>query len=40
MGEELRYFVSLSYEPSGYIKDGEAADWDADALLQGLKDGT
>jgi uncharacterized membrane-anchored protein len=40
LGDEQSYFVSLSYEPSGYIKDDEAADWDADALLQGLKDGT
>jgi hypothetical protein len=38
--EEQDYFVSLDYEASGYIEDDEAAEWDADALLQGLKDGT
>ncbi len=30
----------MEYEDSGYIKDDEARDWDADALLQSLKDGT
>ena len=38
--EEQNYLVSLDYEASGYIEDDEAAEWDADALLQGLKDGT
>jgi uncharacterized membrane-anchored protein len=40
LSEETSYFVSLEYEESGYIEDDEAADWDADGLLQGLKDGT
>ena len=40
LAEEASYFVSLDYEDSGYIEDDEAADWDADGLLQGLKDGT
>jgi uncharacterized membrane-anchored protein len=30
----------MDYEPSGYIKDDDAKDWDADELLQNLKDGT
>jgi uncharacterized membrane-anchored protein len=38
--EQQNYFVSLDYEASGHIEDDEAAEWDADALLQSLKDGT
>jgi uncharacterized membrane-anchored protein len=40
LDEEASYIVSLDYEDSGYIEDDEAADWDAEGLLQGLKDGT
>ncbi len=40
LAHEATYFVSLEYEDSGYIEDDEAAEWDADGLLQGLKDGT
>ena len=38
--EESNWFVTIDYEPSGYIKDDDAKDWDADELLQSLKDGT
>ena len=38
--EESSWFVTMEYEPSGYIKDDDAKDWDADELLQNLKDGT
>lgn len=38
--EESSWFVTVEYEPSGYIKDDDAKDWDADELLQSLKDGT
>jgi uncharacterized membrane-anchored protein len=38
--EESSWFVTMDYEPSGYIKDDDAKDWDADELLQNLKDGT
>ena len=34
------WFVSLDFDKAGYIKDDEARDWDAKALLQSLKDGT
>lgn len=34
------WFVTLSYESSGYIKDDDAKKWDADELLQNLKEGT
>lgn len=37
---ESDWFVTIDYEPSGYIKDDDAKDWDADELLQSLKDGT
>lgn len=37
---EANWFVTIDYEPSGYIKDDDAKDWDADALLDSLKDGT
>lgn len=38
--EESSWFVTMEYEPSGYIKDDDAKDWNADELLQSLKDGT
>jgi uncharacterized membrane-anchored protein len=34
------WFVAVSYHASGYIKDDDARHWDADKLLQSLKDGT
>ena len=37
---EARWFVVANYDPSGYIKDDDARHWDADKLLQNLKDGT
>ena len=38
--DEANWFVTIDYEPSGYIKDDDAREWDADELLQNLKDGT
>jgi uncharacterized membrane-anchored protein len=38
--EESSWFVTMEYEPSGYIKDDDAKDWNAEELLQSLKDGT
>jgi uncharacterized membrane-anchored protein len=35
-----QWFISLNYDPAGYIKDDDAKHWDADKLLQNLKDGT
>lgn len=37
---EAPWFVTVDYEPAGYIKDDDAKEWDADELLQSLKDGT
>jgi uncharacterized membrane-anchored protein len=38
--QDANWFVTMDYEPSGYIKDDDAKEWDADELLQNLKDGT
>jgi uncharacterized membrane-anchored protein len=35
-----QWIVSLQYDPAGYVKDDDAKHWDADKLLQTLKDGT
>lgn len=37
---QASWLVTLDYEPAGYIKDDDAKHWDADELLQSLKDGT
>lgn len=37
---ERSWMVSIAYEDAGYIKDDDAKQWDADELLQNLKDGT
>jgi uncharacterized membrane-anchored protein len=37
---DARWFVVANYDPSGYVKDDDARHWDADQLLQNLKDGT
>lgn len=34
------WFATLEYEPSGYIEDDDAKDWNADELLDSLKEGT
>jgi uncharacterized membrane-anchored protein len=38
--EHGHWLVTVDYTGSGYIKDDEAHHWDADKLLQNLKDGT
>jgi uncharacterized membrane-anchored protein len=35
-----RWFMTVRYEDSGHVKDDDARDWQADALLQSYKDGT
>jgi uncharacterized membrane-anchored protein len=40
LAEDKNYFFAIDYEDSGYIKDDDAREWDADELLQSLKDGT
>jgi uncharacterized membrane-anchored protein len=39
-GQGSHWFVAVSYHDSGYIKDDDARHWDADKLLQSLRDGT
>jgi len=34
------WFLVARYTPSGYIKDDDAKDWNADDLLKGIKEGT
>jgi uncharacterized membrane-anchored protein len=38
--EKANWFVVMQYEDSGYIKDDDAKDWNADDLLKSLKEGT
>ncbi|MEZ5498538.1 MAG: DUF2167 domain-containing protein [Steroidobacteraceae bacterium] len=40
LGEDENWWVTVEFEDAGYIKDDDARDWDADELLQSLKDGT
>jgi uncharacterized membrane-anchored protein len=37
---DAEWFVTVDFDPAGYIKDDDAKDWDADELLENLKDGT
>lgn len=38
--EKANWFVVARFEKSGYVEDDDAKDWDADELLQTLKQGT
>lgn len=40
VGDRLNGFVSVRFDAAGYVKDEDAKDWNADELLQNLKDGT
>jgi uncharacterized membrane-anchored protein len=40
VAEDLSGFVSINYNPAGYIKDDDARDWKADEMLDNLKKGT
>jgi uncharacterized membrane-anchored protein len=37
---DAEWFVTVDFDPAGYIKDDDAKDWDADELLDSLKEGT
>lgn len=37
---EENWFADLTYDAVGYIKDDEAKNWDTDALLKNIKEGT
>jgi uncharacterized membrane-anchored protein len=34
------WFMTIRFEPAGYVKDDDARDWNADELLQSYRDGT
>ncbi|WP_148716951.1 DUF2167 domain-containing protein [Chitinolyticbacter meiyuanensis] len=38
--DQANWFIDVSFERAGYIKDDDAKDWDASELLTSLKDGT
>ena len=38
--DDENWMIIAEYESSGYIKDDEARDWDADEMLKNLKEGT
>lgn len=38
--EKASWMVDVNWIKEGYVRDGEAKEWQADALLQSLKDGT
>lgn len=38
--DEENWMMVVGYEAAGYIKDDDAKDWDADELLNNLKEGT
>lgn len=40
LGQSADWFVTVDFDPAGYIKDEEARDWDADAMLDNLREGT
>jgi uncharacterized membrane-anchored protein len=40
LAEDQDWFASLDYTDEGYIKDDEARDWNANELLDNLKEGT
>jgi uncharacterized membrane-anchored protein len=37
---DARWFVTVDYEPAGYIKDDDAKNWNAKELLDNLREGT
>lgn len=39
-GEGEEWFMVVRYIDAGYVKDDEAANWDADALMAAIKEGT
>lgn len=40
IGDNMSGFITVRFDKAGYIKDDDARDWNADELLQNLKDGT
>ncbi len=38
--DKAEFFVTVVFDPAGYVKDDDAKHWDADGLLKSLKEGT
>ncbi|MFO5197474.1 DUF2167 domain-containing protein, partial [Salmonella enterica subsp. enterica serovar Typhimurium] len=38
--DELRWFITVDFIKSGYIRDNDTKSWNADDLLKSLKQGT
>lgn len=38
--DDVPWWVTVNYEADGYVSDDDAADWDADELLDSLREGT
>ena len=38
--DDAGWFMTVRFEPSGYIKDDDAKEWNADDLLKGYREGT
>lgn len=38
--DQARWFVVIRFIDAGYVADDDAADWDADAMLASMKEGT
>ncbi|EGC0538093.1 DUF2167 domain-containing protein, partial [Salmonella enterica] len=38
--KEMNGFISIEYDDSGYVKDDDAKNWDADELMDNLRKGT
>jgi uncharacterized membrane-anchored protein len=39
-GDDAGWFMTVRFEPSGYIKDDDAKDWNAEELLKSYREGT
>ena len=39
-GDQAQWFVVIRFIDAGYVADDDAADWDADAMLASMKEGT
>ncbi len=39
-GNQAQWFVVIRFIDAGYVADDDAADWDADAMLASIKEGT
>ena len=38
--DDHRWFMTVRFQPAGYVKDDDAKDWNADEMLKSFRDGT